>query len=510
MQIPGVVVRRSTHAYKAGRTGLYGTEQLPFSKGVEVHANSTSNCLKSLAERVLGGFHDGVFVPTVRPTDFEDEHMRAIRKGVLKHIGSFQPKMTHAAYAASLKGSKRTVAERAAQSLTERALVDKDAYISGFVKKEKSKPGSLPRLIQPRGARFNVSLGSWLKPIEHRIYRAFESRYGYKVIHKHLNPEQRGAVFKENFDAFISPVMVGLDASRFDKHISPAALEFEASFYLKYYADDPELKRLLKMQRRNRGYCNTEDGDTIMYEVDGCRMSGDVNTSLGNVIIMTVLVFAYCRSKGLSVRLANDGDDCVVFMEERDLEAFSTGLEDWFLQKGFPMTVELPVRIMEEIEFCQCKPMFISGRWIMVRNVAKCLQHDTLYVGNLEEYEPVLAATGLCGRALYGDIPVLGIFYRALAKVSPHGQRALDSGKVQGGLAWSHSLSGHAMLGFAPTAEDRYSFYLATSITPGEQLEFERFYNGLEFLREMPLRREDSDHYRHTHHTLSNFFPLLG
>lgn len=486
-----------------------GSDQFPFSKGVEVHANSTGNCLKSLAERVLGSFDGDRFVHTPRPREFMDNNMRAIRSGVLKHMGPLQPKMTHMQYAACLKGSRRTVAERAAISLMERALADKDASVSSFVKKEKSKVGGLPRLIQPRGARFNVSLGSWLRPIEHKLYRAFERRYGYTVIHKHLNPEQRARQFKENFDVFDKPVMVGLDASRFDKHVSPDALRFEASFYTGYYGSDPELEELLRWQRKNKGYINTDDGDTIKYEVLGSRMSGDVNTSLGNVLIMSVLVFAFARERGLRIRLANDGDDCVVFLESRDLDRFSEGLDAWFLAKGFPMTVEAPAFSLEDVEFCQCKPMFISGRWIMVRNVVKCLQHDVLYVGPARDYDTILSATGLCGLSLYGDIPILGVFYRALAKVSPNGQRALDRGRVQGGMAWAHGLGGVQKREFAPTSLDRFNFYCSTGIQPAEQLELERFYAEMDFLPNAPLEREDSDHYRHTPHVLSSIFPLL-
>lgn len=507
--IPGVTVRRATHAYKAGRTTLVGSNQLPFSKGVEVHANSTGNCLKSLAERVLGTFHGDEFEFTARPTCFVDDNMRGIRAGVLRAMGTPQPKMTHMAYAMSLKGSRRTIAERAAITLMERALVDKDANLSSFVKKEKSKPGALPRLIQPRGARFNVSLGSWLRPVEHKLYRAFEKTCGYAVIHKHLNPEQRAHQFYENFAAFNRTVMVGLDAHRFDKHVSPAALEFEASFYLGHYGWDPELARLLKMQSKNKGYINTEDGDTILYSVDGSRMSGDVNTSLGNVIIMCTLVLAYAREIGVKIRLANDGDDCVVFLEECDLITFQSGLEAWFLAKGFPMTVEQPVRSLEEVEFCQCKPMYISGRWIMVRNVLKCLQHDTLYVGDARDYESVMAATGLCGLSLYGDIPVLGVFYRALARTSPCGHRALARGLVKGGLAWNYALGGMDGRVFAPTPEDRLSFYAATGIQPLEQIELEAFYGGLEYIPNLPLEREDSNRYRHTPHDISNLLRLL-
>lgn len=507
--IPHVTVRRNTNAYKAGRTQLIGSSQLPFSKGVEVHANSTANCLKSLAERVLGGFHEGVFIRTPHPKEIVDEHMSAVRTGVLRHIGTFQPKMTHQAYARALVGSKRAVAERAALSLMERALADNDANLSSFVKKEKSKPGSLPRLIQPRGARFNVSLGSWLRPVEHRIYRAFEKSRGYTVVHKHLNPEQRAHVFKDNFDAFDNPVMIGLDASRFDKHVSPAALKFEASFYTGIYGNDPELVRLLNMQRRNKGFINTEDGDTIEYEVVGSRMSGDVNTSLGNVIIMTTLVLAYADMLSIKIRLANDGDDCVVFLEQCDLERFSFGLAAWFLEKGFPLTIEKPVYSLEEVEFCQCNPMYIGGRWLMVRNVKKCLQHDTLYVGVERDYEAVMSATGLCGLSLYGDVPVLGVFYRALARLSPNGQKVLDKHRLQNGLGWNYNLGGMQKREFNPTDEDRFSFYCASGIQPAEQLEFEAFYSKLDYHVDAPLRREDINQYRQTAHSLSNLFPLL-
>lgn len=508
-RIPGVTIRRATNAYKAGRTTIVGSTQFPFSKGVETHSNSTANALNSLAERVLGTFRGAQFVHTARPTDFVDDTMRGIRQSVLRHMGPVQPKMTHMQYAMSLKGSKRTVAERAAQSLMEKALVDRDANLSSFVKKSKDKCGALPRLIQPRGPRFNVMLGSWLRPIEHKVYRAFATSRGYTVIHKHLNPEQRGAQFAENYAAFKRPVMVGLDASRFDKHISPAALEFEASLYLAHYRHDPELVRLLRMQIQNKGYINTDDGDTIVYTVNGSRMSGDVNTSLGNVIIMAILALAYCDIRGIKARLANDGDDCVVFLEEDDLEVFLTGLEAWFLAKGFPMTVEQPVRSLEEIEFCQCKPMFISGRWIMVRSVVKCLQHDTLYIGPEREYEKILAATGLCGLSLYGDVPVLGVFYRALARVSPLGQRALDTGKLTGGLAWSYRCGGASERAFNPSPEDRYSFYCSSGIKPAEQEELERYYRELVFEAKAPLEREDSNHYRHTIHELSSLLPLL-
>jgi hypothetical protein len=51
-----------------------------------------------------------------------------------------------------------------------------------------------------------------------------------------------------------------------------------------------ELAELLKWQLQNKGFARTIDG-LIKYSVEGCRMSGDMNTALGNCTIMCALVY---------------------------------------------------------------------------------------------------------------------------------------------------------------------------------------------------------------------------
>jgi hypothetical protein len=73
---------------------------------------------------------------------------------------------------------------------------------------------------------------------------------------------------------------VGLDASRFDQHVSHAALKWEHSVYNSWFKDK-EFARAISMQLINEGTGYTDEGK-IKVEVEGCRMSGDMNTSAGN------------------------------------------------------------------------------------------------------------------------------------------------------------------------------------------------------------------------------------
>ena len=89
-----------------------------------------------------------------------------------------------------------------------------------------------------------------------------------------------------------------------------------------------------------KGVAHCQDG-RVKFSVRGTRSSGDLNTSLGNCILMCAMVWAYIRDAGLfKVELANNGDDCVVIMEREDLDIFLGGLETWFRDHGFRMGVD--------------------------------------------------------------------------------------------------------------------------------------------------------------------------
>jgi len=398
-----------------------------------VHCPDVKTALRGLLERVFYHWEvvDGVkmMVRPFRPT-FENvvRIMGEARNQLLRHTNMVSP-LTREQFLVPLGGSKLARYEAAADSVEASPIEDKDAYLQTFVKAEKlnvsAKADPDPRVIQPRTPRYCYSVGLYIKGCEHMLYKAINRMFGRKTVMKGLNADQRGMAFHRTWNEFANPAAIGLDASRFDQHVSRALLEFEHSIYNSIYRDS-ELARLLRMQLRNVGFVRADDG-TIKYVVDGSRMSGDMNTSLGNVLLMCLMVWSYLQGKPFRVALLNDGDDCVLICERQNVGQFAD-LAGWFQQLGMVMKVEEPVFCLEEVEFCQAHPLEVRpGLWRMVRDPRQVLSKDLCVVKPVRDeqyWKAMRKAIGECGLSLAGDVPVFGAFYNSLLKDTTLSKRA--------------------------------------------------------------------------------------
>ena len=115
-----------------------------------------------------------------------------------------------------------------------------------------------------------------------------------------------------------------------------------------------ELAWLLRQQLVNRGVCHPGSCET-RYQVEGCRCSGDMNTSLGNCLIMCCLVLHLVRTLGVRADLANNGDDCLLFLEHADEAVVRAAIPAFFLNFGFQMVVEPTSEVFERCEFRQMR-----------------------------------------------------------------------------------------------------------------------------------------------------------
>lgn len=276
---------------------------------------------------------------------------------------------------------------------------------------------------------------------------------------------------------FNDPVAIGLDASKFDMHVSKAALKYEHSFYELLFPGSSQLRWLLKQQLVNKGVAWARDG-SVKFKLDGTRCSGDLNTSLGNCIIMCALVYAYSRWRGIDVELANNGDDCVVFMEREHALSFRIGLSEWFKRKGFAMTVEDTVDEFERVEFCQSRPVQLSTGWRMVRNLLACLQKDPMCLLDIPS-DKVLrkwyAAIGTCGDRLTKGVPILNEFYQLFLREGT----SCSSGMLQEVFRnRSQLLLGIGLASGEIDARSRVSFYYAFGVTPDEQIRIEQYFRN--------------------------------
>lgn len=427
----------------------------------------------ALLERMYYCKVEGQFVsppPVQRET--VRERLSEIGLEVVRKVGVFAPVEVDE-FVDMYKGSKRRTYEMAAESLLERPVDVHDARAKAFVKREKCNTLKAPRVIQPRDPRYGVALGRYIKPVEKPIYAAIARLIdGDQVVSKGLNLDGVGELIDTKWRKFQDPVAVGLDATKFDMHCSAEILEWEHSVYNGIFRSR-ELAKLLSWQLNNRGVGFAPDGK-VKYAVRGRRFSGDMNTSLGNCLIMCCLVIQYCRNQGIAFDLINNGDDCVVFMERASLDIFNSSLEQWFLEFGYRIVCEEPVYVLEHIEFCQMHPVRVDDHYRMVRNPRVAIEKDGFCVTTLQhgyqfsDWAAGVAAGGSVGCA---GIPIMQSFYQYLGQ---HGSQVVDHLKEDTGM----SRLQRGMTGGSCTVseETRYSYFQAFGTTPDAQEEIEEWF----------------------------------
>lgn len=450
--------------------------------------NNTIDTLeRAVKERVFFVKENGKFVEPPRPSgDFFAEKMSETKRLLIKHLPSSTP-LSPQEFAETFRGPKRRVYDEAVASLLGKSVTRSDSHVKVFVKYEKTdytrKSDPVPRVISPRDPRYNVEIGCFLRPIEERIFKSlahlFENK---KTVFKGLNAADSGRKMYDLWSSFKEPVALGLDASRFDQHVSKQALQWEHQLYPLCFSKPyrKRLERLLSWQVKNQCKGYTEDGK-LKYTKVGGRMSGDMNTSLGNCILMCSMIKQYSLDRGVRVLLANNGDDCVVFMEAKDLGRFSENLDEWFRAMGFNMTVEPPCYTFEEIEFCQTHPVYVGPKhddYLMVRHPKWAIAKDTMCINGFQstgQYLAWLDAVGTGGLAMTGGVPIFQDFYRTYCM---HGVRGKTHYSAQ---SWGvRSLQKDMTRSYGSVLpQTRASFYWAFGVTPDEQVVLEEFYRSV-------------------------------
>lgn len=484
---------------------IYGVVGLAPKTLYKIHNQNQQSMVRGMIERLFYVKRGDNFVrPPLPRKGIYHERLEYLAEKLISRVVKTAP-ISREDFPALYEGRRRTVYENALKSLYATPVSVRDARIKAFGKVEKinfsAKPDPAPRMIYPRSPRYNLEVGRYIKPLEPRLCKAVAHVFGSTTITKGLSAEGVARLIARKWDKFSDTVAIGLDASRFDQHVSQEALSWEHSIYTRCFKNPGSLAKLLSMQLVNRGHWRLPDGYGY-FQVQGGRMSGDMNTGLGNCIIASCLVKAYCDAKAIQFELVNNGDDCVVFIHRRDLSRFNQGLTDWFLEMGFNMVVEQPVDVIEHVRFCQAAPVFDGSTWVMVRDPHTAISKDCISLRSLgteKEYRQWIGAVGLAGGALAGGIPVVAPFYENLVRQS-HG---VDIGKIYSSPQFETGAmilaKGMTRRGMPISASARVSFWRAFGISPDEQEDIEDYYKNVE------IRYESDDgqfgEYLTTDHT---------
>lgn len=493
------------------REGVYKLPSVAIGPRLGVYNTTVQNAHVALSRRVMFKYNKSTDTYTERTVPSGDvlRCMEVIKRKLVR-LTPMPVRCGLMDYPKLYTGGKRKVYERAVKSLLTNPLNSEDALVQAFVKLENTKIGADPRLIQSRSPRFHASLGCFIRPLEKALYRAIDHVFGEVTITKGLNGEQVGQLIADKFARFGKPVAIGLDASRFDRSVSKPMLQWVHSIYQGIYGRDRELRMMLDCLLDNHGVCFARDGK-ITYDVSGGVMSGDIDTSLKGCTIMCSMVWTWLRRVGVKASVVNNGDDCVVIMEEADRARFSEGMEEFFTELGFDIIAEEAVDEIERIEFCQARPVVCSnGLYVMCRNPRVATVKDSMCRIPIERKVDArnwMSAVASCGLALAGDMPIFANYYRMFEREAGLKSRSWvkQSGLFANGL---YHLSKGMSIRDGVTDATRVSFWRAWGILPHEQRAIEEYYDGVnlssDYMGPIENCAQDSFHTPPTYQVLAD------
>jgi len=459
------------------------------------------NLTRAVNERLFYRQLDGKWV---RPHDAEDAVVALLEQFVRDQLYELLPRTTPMSQQQLLRGYRgRKLVNYTAgcKRLERKPLTVRDAHLDAFGKMEKlplkeDEGKMIQRVIQTRTIMYHIELGVFTRKIESDLYKAVDElvqklsgeRKGMKSILKGLNCKAQGSIIFEKWSRFKDPVAIMADAKRFDQSVKGGILQMEHNIYLHCFPNPKDRKRLswlLRQQFVNIGRGRCKDG-ILKYILGASRCSGDMNTGLGNCIIMTILLTYYLRYVcGITkFSICNNGDDVFVIVEREDEERVRSGMYNFFFRAGFIMEIEKTVDVIEHISFCQTRPVFDGECWRMVRDVKQSLSKDAISIDPFDSQISLanyLHSVGNGGLSLTGGIPMLQEYYQSMIRnstsLNPTDRKLKDVLTERDGFYWQRR--GMTEKYRPVTDAARVSFYNAFGIMPDVQIYMEEYYRQL-------------------------------
>jgi len=443
------------------------------------HHNCYKNQMCALRNRVVGA----VPVPSKAA-------LRSFANFNTKHIARLPgtPAMDVLDVPDFYSGSRRRRFQRGLEYYLAEGVASRDAWISMFVKFEKTafnkeKINPDPRAIQFRGLKYCVLMAKYLKPIEHIIYNMCgdgKLMPKGRLIGKGCSMNRRAALAHEKWTSLKNPVCCALDMSRFDQHVSLWLLRQEHRWYKKMNPSK-EFAKLLRWQENNKGMTSSR----IKYQIRGKRMSGDMNTALGNCILMLLMTAWGMEQLGIPVsdyNMLDDGDDNCLFVEAKWLTHIQSKMPELMLSLGMVLKIEKVSTTFPSVLWCQGHPVETAEGWKFVRKPAKVLSAALINPKHLIQgrRQKLISAIGYGELALNRGVPVLQAYARALIRAGDGKFVAFDPTNKYWHLL-KHEVKTMDKAGLTAatpghiTDQARLTFHEAFGIPPAEQVVLEDY-----------------------------------
>lgn len=289
-------------------------------------------------------------------------------------------------------GALRTRYEKGVQRTFDKGI---KSNIEIFIKDEFYWENKPPRTIFARDYGFNAIYGTITKPLEHLFMKHPEFAKG-------KNFEDRG---KQFYDKWLrNKFMIENDFSKFESSQRSSLLRtIELRTYKNMFHIDehPFIDNIFNLKLKK----NISSREGIKTFVEGCRGSGDMDTSLGNGLLNYVACKYFLIKNNLgnleTENLIIDGDDSIIFTNRID------NFVETFSEFGFDCKI-ITRTDYHDLDFCSGKFIKINtNQFYYIQNIDKLLNTLQFYRPknnmNCEQYYYTL---GIMFKNLYPNFPV--------------------------------------------------------------------------------------------------------
>lgn len=303
-------------------------------------------------------------------------------------------------------------------SLNSRPPCKNDFVVQMFVKddKETARAEKPPRAIQYRNKRGALEMGRATHAVEGDIYDV-KDRFGTRIFGKGCNMHEVAEDAVEKKKLFYDPVWVMFDASKFDAHIDATLLKMLA-YRRSLLFDGIKTQRYVRWLWSHTYVNYGATRNRVRFKTTGTRMSGDMDTGLGNSELMYCYLTVFLSSVGIKYyTFSVNGDDSYVVIERRDLYKITSNMDKWELM-GLRMKMSY-TDVFEELEFCQSKPLLTDYGWTMARDPRRVLTRTgwaTTFYGK-KAYANYVFALGIGELATNWGVPINARVGYALMKL---------------------------------------------------------------------------------------------
>lgn len=344
--------------------------------------------------------------------------------------------------------------------------------ISAFIKFEKEVDiggTKAPRMIQHRGPRYCYGSSAYFRRIEDIVFHE-DATDGKMHFAKGWTPTMTASKLHEAWGP--GKIALLFDHSKFDSLNLVVIRSREHEFYREFFPGSKVFPALLKAQMKNK--CRTKSG--ISYRVNGTIMSGEYNTSLAGCVnnasaILYVLRHVIDIHGVQSVDFMVNGDDSVVIIERKHMHLVDVGD---FRILGFDTKVEY-AESFNEIDFCQCKPVYTSYGYTMVRNPERLfsrIPYSTSAMATPKSVKHLVASIGLCELWMNAGVPVLQSFASLVRRSGSSPKPRLINEYLEVKKVTQRSET--------PVIDEaRLDFWVAFGVSPDEQIALERYFDSM-------------------------------